>query len=89
LTLSSYRGGAAWRPESHRHRRNYHHPTIVGDGSLIGMNATVLSGSVLGEQCLVAAAALVRENELFPAQSLLAEGIEHYNDIMQFYENVL
>ena len=44
----------------------------IGEGSLIGMNATVLSGAVLGENTLVAAAALVRENEQFPARSLLA-----------------
>lgn len=35
------------------------HGRAVGDGSLIGMHATVLGGTVIGQRCLVAAGALV------------------------------
>ena len=35
------------------------HGVSVGDGSLIGMHATVLGGTVIGKRCLVAAGALV------------------------------
>ena len=35
------------------------HGRSIGDGSLIGMHATVLGRSVIGERCLVAAGALV------------------------------
>ena len=35
------------------------HGVSVGDGSLIGMHATVLGGTVIGNRCLVAAGALV------------------------------
>ena len=35
------------------------HGRAVGDGSLIGMNATVLGGTTIGKRCLIAAGALV------------------------------
>ena len=35
------------------------HGISIGDGSLIGMHATVLGGTVIGKRCLVAAGALV------------------------------
>ena len=35
------------------------HGVSVGDGSLIGMHATVLGGTVIGMRCLIAAGALV------------------------------
>jgi len=35
------------------------HGLSVGDGSLIGMHATVLGGTVIGKRCLIAAGALV------------------------------
>lgn len=35
------------------------HGRAVGDGSLIGMHATVLGATVIGKRCLVAAGALV------------------------------
>ena len=35
------------------------HGRSVGDGSLIGMHATVMGGTVIGKRCLVAAGALV------------------------------
>lgn len=47
------------------------HGCTVGDGCLIGMNATVLNGAVLGPGCLVAAGALVPEGMQVPAGSLV------------------
>lgn len=35
------------------------HGVSIGDGSLIGMHATVLGGTRIGERCLIAAGALV------------------------------
>lgn len=48
------------------------HGCEVGDGSLIGMGAVVLSGAVIGAQSLVAAGAVVREGAVVPARSLVA-----------------
>ncbi|MCA9924070.1 MAG: gamma carbonic anhydrase family protein [Anaerolineales bacterium] len=44
----------------------------IGAGSLIGMNATVLSESVIGKGVLVAAGAVVREGADIPAHHLVA-----------------
>lgn len=35
------------------------HGRAIGDGSLIGMHATVLGGTIIGKRCLIAAGALV------------------------------
>lgn len=48
------------------------HGCTVGDGALIGMNATVLNGAVVGEGSLVAANALVPEGMRIPPGSLVA-----------------
>ena len=42
------------------------HGCTVGDGSLIGMGATVLNGARIGAGCLVGAGALVTEGKEFP-----------------------
>ena len=47
------------------------HGCEIGDGSLIGMNATVLNGAKIGKNCLVGAGALVTENKVFPDNSLI------------------
>ncbi|SEL17507.1 Carbonic anhydrase or acetyltransferase, isoleucine patch superfamily [Pseudoxanthomonas sp. GM95] len=52
------------------HRATLHGCTI-GQGSLIGMGATVMNGAVIGEQSLVAANALVTEGKVFPPRSLI------------------
>jgi carbonic anhydrase/acetyltransferase-like protein (isoleucine patch superfamily) len=41
------------------------HGCTVGDGSLIGIQAVVLNGAVIGRNCLVAAGALVTEGKKF------------------------
>ncbi|MFC0409709.1 gamma carbonic anhydrase family protein [Roseomonas elaeocarpi] len=47
------------------------HGCTVGDGSLIGMGATVLNGARIGRGCLVGAGALVTENKHFPDGALI------------------
>jgi carbonic anhydrase/acetyltransferase-like protein (isoleucine patch superfamily) len=47
------------------------HGCTVGDGSLIGIGATVLNGAVIGRGCLVGAGALVTEGKVFPEHSLI------------------
>lgn len=48
------------------------HGCSIGEGTLVGMRATVLNGAVIGPQCLVAAGAVVLENATFPAGTLIA-----------------
>ena len=48
------------------------HGCTIGDGSLIGMGAVVLSGAVIGEGCLVAGGAVVLGGTEVPAGSLVA-----------------
>ncbi len=47
------------------------HGRSVGDGSLIGMAATVLGGTVIGRGCLIAAGALVTPGTIVPDGMLL------------------
>ncbi|MFT4259332.1 gamma carbonic anhydrase family protein [Microbacterium sp.] len=48
------------------------HGCTIGDGSLIGMGAVVLSGAVIGEGCLVAGGAVILGGTEIPAGSLVA-----------------
>jgi carbonic anhydrase/acetyltransferase-like protein (isoleucine patch superfamily) len=47
------------------------HGCSVGDGTLIGIQAVILNGAVIGKNCLVAAGALVTERKVFPDHSLI------------------
>ena len=47
------------------------HGCTIGDGSLIGMGATVLNGAKIGKDCLVGAGALVTEGKEFPDGSVI------------------
>jgi len=47
------------------------HGCTVGDGSLIGIGATILSHARIGRFCLVGAGALVTERKEFPDRSLI------------------
>lgn len=47
------------------------HGCTVGDGSLIGMSATILNNARIGSNCLVGAGALVTEGKEFPDNSLI------------------
>ncbi|RUQ85902.1 gamma carbonic anhydrase family protein [Labedella gwakjiensis] len=48
------------------------HGCRIGDGSLIGMGAVVLSGAVIGEESLVAGGAVVLGGTVVPPRSLVA-----------------
>ncbi|MEV8262783.1 gamma carbonic anhydrase family protein [Microbacterium sp. NPDC077057] len=48
------------------------HGCTIGDGSLIGMGAVVLSGAVIGEGCLIAGGAVVLGGTEVPPGSLVA-----------------
>ena len=47
------------------------HGCEIGDGSLIGMGATVLNGAKIGQGCLIGAGALVTEGKVIPDGSLV------------------
>jgi carbonic anhydrase/acetyltransferase-like protein (isoleucine patch superfamily) len=47
------------------------HGCTVGDESLIGIQAVVLNGAVIGRHCLVGACSLVTEGKHFPDGSLI------------------
>ena len=48
------------------------HGQFVGRGSLIGMAATLLSRTVVGKECLIAAGAVVVPDMVVPARHLVA-----------------
>jgi len=48
------------------------HGCRIGDGTLIGMGAVVLSGAVIGSGCLIAGGAVVLEGTVIPDGSLVA-----------------
>jgi carbonic anhydrase/acetyltransferase-like protein (isoleucine patch superfamily) len=52
------------------HRATLHGCTI-GDGTLIGMGATVLNGARIGNGCLIGACALITEGKEIPDGSLV------------------
>ncbi|MEO1721278.1 MAG: gamma carbonic anhydrase family protein [Pseudomonadota bacterium] len=47
------------------------HGCTIGDGSLVGMGATVLNGARIGQGCLIGAGALVTEGKEIPDGSLV------------------
>jgi carbonic anhydrase/acetyltransferase-like protein (isoleucine patch superfamily) len=47
------------------------HGCSIGEGSLIGMGATILNGVKIGRNCLVGANALITEGKDFPDNSLI------------------
>jgi len=47
------------------------HGCVIGDGSLIGMGATLLNGAVIGQGCLIGACALITEGKDIAAGSLV------------------
>src|SRR5919198_554343 len=47
------------------------HSATVGDGAMVAMHATLLSGSVIGPESIVGANALVAEGKEFPARSII------------------
>lgn len=47
------------------------HGRRIGDDTLVGMGATLLSGSDVGPECLIAAGTLVPENRRIPPRSVV------------------
>jgi len=47
------------------------HGCLIGENTLIGMNATVLNGAKIGKNCLIGAGALISENKEIPDNSLV------------------
>lgn len=47
------------------------HGCSIGDGSLIGIGATLLNGSKIGKNCIVGAHALVTEGKSFPDNTVI------------------
>ncbi|HEX7896283.1 MAG TPA: gamma carbonic anhydrase family protein [Planctomycetota bacterium] len=47
------------------------HAKEVGDRCLVGIHAVLLSGAVIGEGSLIAACALVREDQVIPPRSIV------------------
>ncbi|HDR9512163.1 gamma carbonic anhydrase family protein [Burkholderia cepacia] len=47
------------------------HGCTIGHGSLIGIQAIVLDGAVIGRECLVAAGSVVTADKVFPDRSLI------------------
>ncbi|MBP9182104.1 MAG: gamma carbonic anhydrase family protein [Fuscovulum sp.] len=47
------------------------HGCTIGDGTLIGMGATILNGARIGKGCLIGACALVTEGKEIPDGSLV------------------
>lgn len=47
------------------------HGCEVGDGTLIGMGATILNGAKIGKNCIIGAGALVSENKVIPDNSVV------------------
>ena len=47
------------------------HGCTIGNGTLIGMGATILNGAKIGNHCLVGAGALVTEGKEFPDFSMI------------------
>jgi carbonic anhydrase/acetyltransferase-like protein (isoleucine patch superfamily) len=47
------------------------HGCTIGDGTLVGIQAVVLNGAVIGRHCLIGAGAIVTERKSFPDRSLV------------------
>ena len=47
------------------------HGCVIGDGTLIGMGATILNGAKIGHGCLIGAGAVVTEGKTIPDGSLV------------------
>jgi carbonic anhydrase/acetyltransferase-like protein (isoleucine patch superfamily) len=45
---------------------------VIGDGSIVGMNAVILQNARIGRECLVAAGAVVLEDAQIPDRSVVA-----------------
>ena len=49
-----------------------HAPTTIGNCVYVGTNAVILKGCIIGDYCIIAAGAVIKENTEVPPFSLLA-----------------
>jgi len=47
------------------------HSATIGDNTLVGMGATILSNAKIGKSCIIGAQALILENAVFEDSSLI------------------
>jgi carbonic anhydrase/acetyltransferase-like protein (isoleucine patch superfamily) len=47
------------------------HGCVIGDGSLIGIQAVILNGAKIGKNCLIGAGALIPEGKVIPDNSVV------------------
>mgnify|MGYP002140168256 CR=1 FL=1 len=47
------------------------HGCTIGDGTLVGIQSTILNGAVIGEGCLIGAHTLIPERKVIPPRSLV------------------
>src|SRR5271163_4895541 len=47
------------------------HGCTIGNGTLVGIHATILNDAVIGRNCIVAAGAVIPEGKHFPDRSLI------------------
>jgi carbonic anhydrase/acetyltransferase-like protein (isoleucine patch superfamily) len=47
------------------------HGCTIGDGTLVGIQAVVMNGAVIGRDCLIGAGTIVTERKAFPDRSLI------------------
>jgi len=52
------------------------HGCTIGDRALVGMNAVVMDGAVIGDDCIVAALSFIRAGFEAPAATLVAAQVE-------------
>ena len=48
------------------------HGCGIADNVIVGMNSTILTGAEIGEWSIIAAGSVIKENQKFPANSLIA-----------------
>jgi len=48
------------------------HGATIGRNCLIGMNAVIMDGVELGDECIVGALSFIKQDQIFPPRSLLA-----------------
>lgn len=47
------------------------HGCTIGNGTLVGIGATILNGAIIGENCLIGAHALITEGKVIPDNSMV------------------
>jgi carbonic anhydrase/acetyltransferase-like protein (isoleucine patch superfamily) len=73
------------------------HGCTIGDGTLIGINSTVLNGAVIGKNCVIGANSLITEKKVIPdgvmvmgspgkvVRELRPDEITFFNSVADYY----